>query len=138
MPEYQPVAPVAEPAPTFIGSITHEAVHQKHTMDPGWHVKLHSRKDELTWCIDTGAQVSVIPDSVCKPSYGKLSVPDRELLGVGDTKLDTVGCVDMTLSHGHTQVKEKVYVVRGTPKLPLGIPVIHSLGSSMKFQEHTL
>ena len=128
MPEYQPVAPVAEPAPTFIGSITNESVHQKHTIDPGWHVKLHSGKDELTWCIDTGAQVSVIPESVYKPSYGKLSVPDRELLGAGDTKLDTVGCVDMTLSHGHTQVKEKVYVVRGTPKLLLGIPAIHSLG----------
>ena len=42
MPEYQPVAPVVEQAPTFIGSITNEAVHQKQTMDPGWHVKLHS------------------------------------------------------------------------------------------------
>lgn len=97
-------------------------------MDRGWHIKLHSGNDALIWCIDTGAQVSVIPESVYKPSFGKLSVPDRELLGAGDARLDTVGCVEMDLTHVNTLVKEKVYVIRGTPKLLLGVPAIRSLG----------
>ena len=38
----------------------------------------------------------------------------------------------MTLTHGNTHVKEKVYVVRGTPKLLLGVPAIRSLGLTHK------
>ncbi|EDO44175.1 predicted protein [Nematostella vectensis] len=32
--------------------------------DPGWHVKLRVEKRELTWCINTGAQVSVMPETL--------------------------------------------------------------------------
>ena len=34
----------------------------------------------------------------------------------------------MDLTHVNTLVKEKVYVIRGTPKLLLGVPAIRSLG----------
>ena len=127
-PQHQNDTSVLETTPTFIGCVTDNAHDTQQTIDPGWHIKLHSGNDVLTWCIDTGAQVSVIPHSVYKPAYGKLSAPDRELLGAGDTTLDTVGYVEMHLSHGNTLVKEKVYVVRGTTKPLLGVPAIRNLG----------
>ena len=127
-PQHQNDTSVLETTPTYIGCVTDNAHDTRQTIDPGWHIKLHSGNDVLTWCIDTGAQVSVIPHSVYKPAYGKLSAPDRELLGAGDTTLDTVGYVEMHLRHGNTLVKEKVYVVRGTTKPLLGVPAIRSLG----------
>ena len=117
--------------PTFVGGVMHDKAH-KNMDDSGWHIQLRADKDLLTWCIDTGAQVSVMPESVYnryKPSFGNLSVPDRKLVGAGDATLDTIGCVTMELKHENkTQITEQVYVVRGATKLLLGIPAIRSLG----------
>ena len=97
--------------------------------DPGWHVKLKIQdQDMLTWCIDTGAQVSVMPEAIYKSSYGTLSKSDRELVGAGDVPLVTLGCAVMNLSLAETVIKERVYVVRGASKLLLGVPAIRSLG----------
>ena len=113
--------------PTFVG----ETTVKNNCIDQGWHIQLNvnGNTDELTWCIDTGAQVSVMPETFYKDVYGTLCKPDRKLVGAGDTPLDTVGCMDLNLTRGkHTQIKEKVYVVRGASKLLLGVPAIRSLG----------
>ena len=59
---------------TFVGGVTTPtcsntskaepaANSQISRSDPGWHVKLKIQdQDSLTWCIDTGAQVSVMPE----------------------------------------------------------------------------
>ena len=78
-----------------------------------------------TLCVDTGAHVSVIPKSAYKPKNGKLSATYRDLLGAGDTGRDSWR---QSLKAGKNLVKEKVYVVRGTPKLLLGILAIRHLG----------
>ena len=53
---------------------------QSGKSDPGWYVKLKIQdKDMLTLCIDTVAQVSVMPETIYKLSYGTLSRSDREL-----------------------------------------------------------
>lgn len=91
----------------------------------------------------TGIQVSVMPESNYKPSYGTLSESDRELVGAGDFPLVTLGCAVVNLTLNVTIVKERVYVVRGASKLLLGIPAIRSLtheipGSySVKSVHHT-
>ena len=77
-------------------------------------------------------ELDAIESSTIYTSH-KLSVPDTELLGAGDTKLYIVGCVDKTSSHRHIHVKGKMYVVRGTPELLHGIPDIHSLGLILEF-----
>jgi len=127
-------------SPTFVGGVTAptcsntsmaEPVANPQTgrSDPGWHVKLKIQdQDMLTWCIDTGAQVSVMPEAIYKSSYGTLSKSDRELVGAGDVPLVTLGCAVMNLSLAETVIKERVYVVRGTSKLLLGVPAIRSLG----------
>ena len=125
---------------TFVGGVTTPtcsntsraeptANSQISRSDPVWHVKLKIQdQDTLTWCIDTGAQVFVMPEHIYKSSYGTLSKSDRELVGAGDVALKTLGCAVMNLKQDETVIKERVYVVSGASKLLLGIPAIRSLG----------
>lgn len=76
--------------PTFIGSIANEARNEKEPLESGWQ----SGDEKLTWCVDTGAHVSVIPESAYKPKNSKLSATDRDLLGAGDTGRDSWICGD--------------------------------------------
>ena len=74
---------------TFVGGVTtptspntskaEPAVNsQTSRSDPGWHVNLKIQdQDTLAWCIDTGAQVSVMPEHIYKSSYGTLSKSDK-------------------------------------------------------------
>ena len=67
-----------------------------------------SGSHEFTWCIDTGAQVSVMPDHVYRPYFGTLQHPDRQLVGPGDHLLDVKGFTYMKLTSGKTSIREKV------------------------------
>ena len=80
--------------PTFIGSIANEDHYEKEPLESGWQINLQSGDEELTWCVDTGAHVSVIPKSPYKPKNGKLSATHRDLLGAGDTGIDSWMCGD--------------------------------------------
>ena len=120
MPESYPVTTTSKTEPAEI--------QQASNSDSGWHIKLKIQDHELTWCIDTGVQVSVIPESLHKETCGALSEPDRELVGAGDVPLKTLGWIPMNLTLGDKGVEERVYVVRGASKLLLGIPAIRSLG----------
>ena len=82
--------------PTFVGRVITTPTSNKvcqtspaepiapPTSDLRWHIKLKINDQELTWCVDTGAQLSVMPESAYKESYGTLSKLDRELVGAGD------------------------------------------------------
>ena len=90
-------------SPTFTGGVTAPTCTNTPTAEPvanlqtgrsdlEWHVKLKIQdQDMLTCCIDTGAQVSVMPEAIYKLSYGTLSKSDRELVGAGDVPLMTLG-----------------------------------------------
>ena len=96
----------------------------------GWHINLQvgpkDEKDEHTWCIDTGAEVSVMPASVYRRCYGALIPSDRKLYGPGNQALQVKGYVNMNLSGINSTISEKVYIVK-TPKLLLGAPAIQKL-----------
>ena len=94
LPQHRPINPVVGPMPTFIGSIANEALYEKEPLESGWQINLQSGDEELTWCVDTGAHVSVIPKSAYKPKNGKLSATYRDLLGAGDTGRDSWICGD--------------------------------------------
>ena len=76
--------------PSFVGG-----VDDKSRLNTGWHIRLcaGSGSEDLQWCIDTGAQVSVMPENMYQPSFGPLLETDRILTGAGEAKLDTVGYV---------------------------------------------
>lgn len=70
--------------PTFVGGVTTPdprpvtktsttgpaEIQQYSTSDSGWHIKLKIQDQELSWYIDTRAQVSVMSESTYKESYG--------------------------------------------------------------------
>ena len=101
---------------------------QDRSRDQGWHITLTVGPRELDWCIDTGAQVSVMPAHVYKPDLGELHKSDSTLYGPSDQPLDVRGYVDMHLAMGKNRVCEKVYVVDKASKLLLGAPAIRKLG----------
>ena len=111
--------------PSFVG-----CVDDKSRLNTGWHIRLcaGSGSEDLQWCIDTGAQVSVMPENLYQPSFGPLLETDRILTGAGEAKLDTVGYVQIRLNHWPTKITERVYIVAGASKLLLGVPAIRNLG----------
>ena len=125
-------------SPTFVVGVTGPTCFNTSMAKPdsnpqtgrsnlGWHVKLKI-EDTLAWCIDTTAQVSVMPEAIYKSSYGTLSKSDRELVGPGDVPLVTLGCAVINVALAETVIEERVCVVRGACKLLLGVPSIRSLG----------
>ena len=78
--------------------------------------------------IDTGAQVSVMPEQVYEESFERLTPPERKLVGAGDAPLKAIDQTNIDLRLGRKQMKECVYVVRGVKKLLLGVPAIRKLG----------
>ena len=69
-----------------------------------------------------------MPESAYKESYETLSKSDRELVGVDDVPLRTVGFAIMNLVSEDKAIAERVHLVKRTSKLPLGIPAIRGLG----------
>ena len=118
--------------PTFVGGVgttnDQQTREVKEAVDNGWHIKLKVNKHELTWCIDTGAQVSVMPEQFYKESFGKLNKADKRLVGADDKPLETIGQITLDLKLGEVTIKEHVYIIRGAKKLLLGIPAIRRLG----------
>ena len=90
LPQHRPTNPVVGP----IGSIANEAHYEKEALESGWQINLQYGDEERTWCVDTGAHVSVIPKSAYKPKKGKLLATYRNLLGEGDTGRDSWICGD--------------------------------------------
>ena len=107
----------------FVGGVRHKLT----STDQGWHIKLKVGSQELTWCIDPGAQVSVMPDHIFKSTFGTLHTSDHQLLGPKDQRIEVKGFVFMKLTHRQTCIQEKVYIVKSS-KLLLGMPAIQKLG----------
>nr|XP_039271206.1 uncharacterized protein LOC120345729 [Styela clava] len=85
----------SKPKSDFGGTINRSRKRRKRmkrnfSNDPGWFIKLKAgtENEELVWCIDTGAQVSVMPGNVYKTASGEITVTDKELFGAGGFKLD--------------------------------------------------
>ena len=82
--------------------------------------------------IDTGADVTVIPESVFKRiRNANLMRSDRILCGPARNALHVIGQFNATLKHRGGVTSEEVYVVRGlqTPLIGLpALPAIKALG----------
>ena len=110
---------------SFIGAIEQSESLMIPTISTGsepWTVT-----DELPveFQIDTGADVSVIPEQL----YRKLKVPSLEptnksLIGPSQDSLHVCGQFNATLIYKGSTVKEQIYVVRGLRKALIGRPAI--------------
>ena len=90
-----------------------------------WRTNLLIGNSEINFMIDTGADVTVIPEEVFRQcNLGKLHSTFKRLFGADHTGLRVMGTVRDTLSLGETCVTEDSYVVKGLKEHLLGQPVI--------------
>ena len=93
-----------------------------------WTVSLGLNCFETEFCIDTGAEVTAIPDRV----YSQIGKPElqasaRELRGPDNFPLETKGRFIGVLRKGDKMVEEEIYVIRGLHKPLLGRPAIEKM-----------
>lgn len=100
----------------FLGTIT-------AGKDP-WTVDLQLKNKNVHFKIDTGADVTVIPDYVFNTVYSSNKPPLRKspkpLLGPGGAPLDVLGATDILLQRGERQTLEEVFVIRSLHTALLG------------------
>ena len=93
-----------------------------------WIIPLQLNGKPVEFCIDTGAEVTVISEQ----TYENVGCPpllqaDRTLRGPDTRLLLVSGQFTATLKQGDRDIQEKVYVVKGLTKPLLGRPAIEGL-----------
>ena len=97
-----------------------------HSIDE-WHTELWVENTKMKFRIDTGADVTVIPDK-CFKSYDKLQRTNKQLFGPGGSRLDVVGVFIASLeTENKVKSIQDLYVVKGLKKPLLGKPAIEAL-----------
>ena len=90
-----------------------------------WRTNLLIGNSEINFKIDTGADVTVIPEEVfLQCNLGKRHSTCKRLFGADLIGLRVMGTVRDTLSLGETCVTEDIYVVKGLKEPLLGQPAI--------------
>ncbi|PFX21652.1 Transposon Ty3-I Gag-Pol polyprotein [Stylophora pistillata] len=91
---------------------------------------------EVHFKIDTGADVTVIPEEVFrKCNLGKLRYTSKRLFGADHKGLCVIGTIRDTLSLGEKCVTEDIYVVKGLKEPILGQPAIQKLNLLARINE---
>jgi len=109
-----------EPVDNFLGTV--------HSSEgKAWTVSLYLNNTKLEFKIDTGAEVTVIPESVATPYQSLLQTTSRRLQGPGKTQLEVCGQFTGTLKKDTQVVEEEIYVVKDLHMPLLGLPAITSL-----------
>ena len=81
-----------------------------------------------TFKLDTGADVTVIPDSLFIKTGAKLKATKARLTGPGQYKLHVLGVIDAKLTAGHgREITQQVYIVKDLKSPLLGRPAIQAL-----------
>ena len=95
--------------------------------DP-WTIDLKLSGKPVKMYIDTGAEVTVIPETIWKRiGQPELQPPDRTLRGPDQQVIPTTGKFKGTFEKGVKQVEEEIYVVKDLSRPLLGRPSISSL-----------
>ena len=86
----------------------------------------------MTFKIDTGAEVTVIPESAATPFKELLRLPEGRLHGPAKSSLNVCGQFSGTLQLKTKIVKEEIFVVKNLHKPLVGLPAIQALNLVMK------
>ena len=105
----------------FLGAVT-------NSNEDCWTVTLQLNSKPLQFCIDTGADVTAIPEQVWK-EIGKPSLQpsDRNLKCPDTHSLSVKGMMTAQLKSQSNQTEGPIYIVRGLTKSLLGRPAIKQL-----------
>ena len=120
---------------SFLDTVSSE-VSFVHGGSQPWTVVLGLNSSQTEFKIDTGADVTVVPEHVYKESRdGPLSSSDRILRGPSKCSLQVLGKFLATLQKDQSKTQEQIYVVRELQKALLGRPAIESLGLLIRVDE---
>ncbi|XP_064468401.1 uncharacterized protein K02A2.6-like [Ornithodoros turicata] len=92
-----------------------------------WRIQATVGGRDITFKVDTGADVSVIPQCLYSKEMGELKYPTKVLLGPGQNAMNTLGQVKTIIKWRHQTVQEEVFVVTGLREALLGRPGIKAL-----------
>ena len=107
--------------------VTLEDAQSSVTKNP-WEVTITLNEVPVQFKIDTGADVSAIPESVFKQLQDvSLTHSDRRLTGPSQHQLQVAGQFTATLKYGTKKTTEKIFVVKQLQQSLLGCPGIQSL-----------
>ena len=109
----------------FLGSVTPGA-------DP-WTVQIKVMDKQVTFKLDTGADVTVVSQAVFDNMFSDTELPvlhkaEKPLFGPARIPLEVMGFARLLLGRGGKQTMEKVYVVKNLSTPLLGRPAIVALG----------
>ena len=96
-----------------------------------WHAdvqvttKTHSHS--VNFRIDTGADVTVVPDRFFKKNSTLIQKTDKNLFGPGQSKINVIGRVSATLTLGEISSEQELYVISDLKEPLLGRPAIEAL-----------
>lgn len=112
----------------FLGTVTAQvqSCSGKVGTDP-WMVELLLNGSPIQFKTDTGADVSVLLESMFKQLRGVTLQASRSLSGPSQHPLQVCGQFTATLSHRATEVEEEMYVVQGLETALVGRPAIETM-----------
>ena len=107
----------------FLGAVEGDKSQAK------WSVNLSLGKANTRFKIDTGADVTVIPESLyLQTGMGKLQKSSLELFGPGQSKLSVKGVIKGNLKTGSGKTTtQEIYIVENLKEPLLGRPAIDAL-----------
>lgn len=94
-----------------------------------WVQKVKLNGENVYFKLDTGADVTSIPEGLYSPDRdGKLQRPRKKLLGPGSCPLNVKGCFEAKLAVKGRSVSQDIYLVSGLAQPLLGRPACEALG----------
>lgn len=96
-----------------------------------WHAQINVttaiRSKVINFRLDTGADVTVIPERFFLKNSPLIQKTTKKLYGPGHSELNVVGRVQATLTTDKTMTQQDLYVVTGLKEPLLGKPAIEAL-----------
>ena len=101
-----------------------------------WKITLFLNEVPIQFKIDTGAEVSVIPETLSKPFLSILKPSVRNLKGPSKQDLQVCGQFTCSMRLAKESTSQEVYVVKGLDLALVGLPAIEAL--SLVTRVHTI
>ena len=101
-----------------------------------WKITLFLNDVPIQFKIDTGAEVSVIPEAFSQPFSSILKPSTRNLKGPSKQELQVCGQFTCSMHLDKETTKQEVYVVKGLDLALVGLPAIETL--SLITKVHTI
>ena len=109
----------------FLGALGSDEIDSLHT-DP-WKASVSINGNGVEFKLDTGADVSVVPDFIIPKLNATLRNTRRTLTGPDGSKLKVTGVISATLKANLLESKQEIFVVRNLKTALLGRPAIEAL-----------